>query len=86
MAAKAGKVQYTGRAFEQDASQAMGGNIDRALVELITNADDAYGTSDGEINVEVVRAGGEPTRVIVRDLAKGLAPDQLEYNRRRRGR
>ncbi len=78
MAAKAGKVEYTGRAFEQDASQAMGGNIDRALVELITNADDAYGTSDGEINVEVVRAGGEPTRVIVRDLAKGLAPDQLE--------
>ena len=65
MAVKAGKVQYTGRAFEQDASQAMGGDIVRALVELITNADDAYGANDGEINVEVLRTDGEPTRLII---------------------
>ncbi len=78
MAIKKGKVEYTGRAFEQDASQAMGGDIVRALVELITNADDAYGANGDEIKVEVVRSEGEPTRVIVRDQAKGLAPDRLE--------
>lgn len=78
MTAREGKVEYTGRAFEQDANQAMDGDIIRALVELITNADDAYGPSDGEIRVEVVRSDGEPTRVRVRDRAKGLEPNRLQ--------
>ncbi len=78
MTAREGKVEYTGRAFEQDATQAMGGDIVRALVELITNADDAYGPNEGEIRVEVIRDEGEPIRVLVRDRAKGLDPDRLQ--------
>ena len=46
-APRSGVIQYTGRAFEQDADQAMGGDIVKALVELITNADDAYGPNTG---------------------------------------
>jgi hypothetical protein len=73
-----GRVTYTGRAFEQDASLAMGGDIVRALVELVTNADDAYGSSDGDIHIDVVRSDDSHTTVTVRDLAKGLSPEQLE--------
>lgn len=78
MTTATGKVIYTGRAFEQDASQAMGGDIVRALVELITNADDAYGSSDGEIHIDIVRSEDSHTTVAVRDLAKGLTPEQLD--------
>jgi len=73
-----GRVVYTGRAFEQDASLAMGGDIVRALVELITNADDAYGSDEGDINIDIVRSDDGHTTVAVRDLAKGLTPEQLE--------
>ena len=78
MTAKKGRLVYTGRAFEQDATQAMGGDIVRALVELVTNSDDAYGRNEGEIIIEVDRNDDEPTRVLVRDLAKGVDADQLE--------
>ncbi len=72
-----GTVEYTGVAFEQDAEQAMAGDIIRALVELITNADDAYGARPGEITIDVVRTDNEPTQVIVRDVATGLTADEL---------
>ena len=42
MAAKSGKLVVTQRAISQDAEQAMRGDPVRALIELITNADDAY--------------------------------------------
>jgi len=48
---KEGTLVYTERAFEQDADQAMGADIVRALVELITNADDAYGSQSGPIDI-----------------------------------
>ena len=72
-----GRLVYTDRAFEQDADQAMAGDIVRALIELITNADDAYGDSDGQITVDVVRQEGSPTLVAVRDVATGLSADEL---------
>jgi hypothetical protein len=36
-----GKLVYTTRGFLQDAQDAMRGDVLRALIELITNADDA---------------------------------------------
>ena len=77
MTAVAGQLQFTKRAFAQDADQAMAGDIVRALIELITNADDAYRGNDGPITIDVIRSEGNPTMVAVRDLARGLTPDQL---------
>lgn len=82
----AGRVEYGGRAFGQDAMAAMRGDIVRALVELITNADDAYG--DGQDLIEIVvrpatsNDGVDPSRmpwaVEVHDRAKGLDADGLK--------
>ena len=48
------RVTYGPRAFKQDATNAMKGDIVRGLIELITNADDAYGEAQhGKIRVEV---------------------------------
>jgi len=78
MTTNQGKITYTGRAFAQDAELAMSGDIVRALVELITNADDAYGQADGDVVVEITRNEGEPVAVSVRDNAKGLTLEELE--------
>lgn len=78
MTTTTGRLIYTDRAFEQDADQAMAGDIVRALIELITNADDAYGVSDGQITVDVVRQEGSPTLVAVHDVATGLSADELD--------
>lgn len=71
-----GQLKYTERAFAQDADLAMGSDIVRALIELITNADDAYGASTGEIIVTVDTRGDHPL-VRVADTARGLSPQQL---------
>ena len=52
MKPETGRVSYGGRAFHQDASEAMRGDIVRALIETITNADDAYGEKSGKIRIE----------------------------------
>lgn len=46
---KEGTVQYSGRAFHQDATDAMRGDIVRGLIELITNSDDAYAALDDNV-------------------------------------
>ena len=53
-----GKLVYTTRGFLQDAQDAMRGDILRALIELITNADDAYNGKGGEIFIQVMQAEG----------------------------
>jgi hypothetical protein len=66
-------VSYTPRAFKQDASNAMKGDIVRGLIELITNCDDAYGDdAQGKIRIEVEHRRTAPWRVVVRDRAKGM--------------
>jgi hypothetical protein len=79
---KTGKIQYLGRAFVQDANQAMKSDIVRGLIELITNADDAYASmpdvTRGKILVEVEHRRGQPWRVIVRDRATGMTAGMLE--------
>jgi hypothetical protein len=42
MTTETGKIKYEARAFQQDAQLAMSGDPLKALIELITNADDAY--------------------------------------------
>lgn len=76
------RVVYTGQGFEQDAGQAMGSDVVRGLIELITNADDAYGKSTGEIRVEVVRpkSSKDTTVISVRDNAIGLPTEAMERN------
>ena len=44
MSKRQGRLIYTHRGFQQDAEEAMKGDVIRALIELITNADDAYDT------------------------------------------
>lgn len=62
----------------------MKGSVIRALIELITNCDDAYSRSrkSGPISIEVHRFPGtdEPTQIAVRDRATGLNRGEMEKN------
>ncbi len=72
------RVIYGSRAFNQDAQAAMKSDIVRALIELITNADDAYGqTASGKIRVEVEHRRKTPWKVVVRDRACGMRMDKM---------
>ena len=80
--ARNGKLEYGARAFQQDAQNAMRGDVVRALIELITNADDAYGDAEGQIFVRVsptkeldlpdLDSEAFPLAVLVQDAAGGL--------------
>jgi len=74
-------VEYTGRAFNQDAQEAMSGDIVRGLIELITNADDAYAegavSEVGKISISVDRSRGADWSVVVRDRAIGMSATEL---------
>ena len=76
---RSGNLTYLGRAFSQDAWAAMGGDVVRGLIELITNCDDAYGKANGDIEILVDRPDDSDSAVLlsVRDKAKGLTPDQM---------
>lgn len=71
---RSGRLEYRARAFEQDADMAIRGDVVRALIELITNADDAYGDMAGPIRVTIERTGDPdlPIRILVQDAARGL--------------
>lgn len=76
-----GTIIYTGRAFHQDASEAMRGDIVRGLIELITNSDDAYVSNGpnatGKIAIEVEHRRAQPWKVVVRDRAKGMRANEM---------
>lgn len=72
------RVEYGGRAFSQDANAAMKGNIVRGLIELITNADDAYGPGvNGKIRIEVEHRRRSPWMVSVKDRAVGMRKEKM---------
>lgn len=75
---RSGKIIYSDFAFKTDAKEAMRGKIDRALVELITNADDAYGDVAGPIEVRIDSAI-EPFTFIatVTDRAIGISAGDM---------
>jgi hypothetical protein len=55
----------------------MGGDIVRALIETITNSDDAYATRPGKIKIEIEHSRG-PWRVVTRDRATGMSASRME--------
>lgn len=78
---ESGSIDYTERAFAQDSEQAIRGDVVRALIELITNADDAYKERSGDIQIRVRRgADALPLVVEVRDAATGLGAEELKYH------
>jgi hypothetical protein len=84
MAVKKGFIKYASAGFEQDSGQAMKNDVLRALIELITNCDDAYARAkkSGRIEVVVRRSTkkGDPIVLTVRDRATGLDPQGMEDN------
>jgi hypothetical protein len=83
MPRRSGTREYTERANRQDAGDALRGDIVRGLVEIITNADDAYVRSDRDgpitVTVEHLSDAEEFTaRVRVADSATGLTADEME--------
>ena len=80
MSKRQGQLKYTQRGFQQDAEAAMKGDVMRALIELITNVDDAYdGKGDGQIEI-VFNKSADPYKgvFIVRDKAGGLNGTRME--------
>lgn len=74
-----GQLVYTTRGFLQDAQDAMRGDVLRALIELITNADDAYNGKGGEIHLDVREAQAPFEWIIsIHDKAGGLSADGLK--------
>lgn len=76
---KSGELQYTARAFKQDSEDAMKGDVIRALIELVTNADDAYNSKGGVIKIRL-RKSIKPFQAVisVHDEATGLDAQGLE--------
>lgn len=76
----AGTIAYGPRAAMQDSSLAMGRDVLRALVEMVTNAADSYARLerrgvdiDGVIEILAERLrSGDYNRIIVRDHAEGM--------------
>jgi hypothetical protein len=76
---KSGDLQYTARAFKQDSEDAMKGDVVRALIELITNADDAYNSKGGTIHIKLHKSEKPFQAMIsVHDRATGLDANELE--------
>ncbi|CAB4773219.1 unannotated protein [freshwater metagenome] len=74
-----GELVYTTRGFLQDAQDAMGVDIMRGLIELITNADDAYNGAGGPIIIQI-REATDPFKWLlsIHDKAGGLDADGLK--------
>jgi len=88
MVTETGKIEYTGRAFVDDAGLAMSGDPVKALIELITNADDAYerrdsspsssSTKHSSIIVSYSKGKKEETFLSVTDQALGLDLENMK--------
>jgi hypothetical protein len=83
------RVRVHDRHLSIQAQQAIGGDIVRALVELITNSDDSYrrladagvrrtGPADGRIEVEMERRR-DGTTLRVRDYAEGMTLQHMHH-------
>ena len=76
-----GELTATKRSYQQDAENAMGSDPIRAIVELVTNADDAYdGISTnrkGKIRIDWERGRKKPTILRVSDRARGMTKKEV---------
>jgi len=71
------RLEYTERAYRQDAEQAMKNNAYLALIELMTNSDDDMGARPGKITVHVQGKRGKPWRFTVTDDANGIPHTEI---------
>ncbi len=78
------KLQYADRVAIQQADQAIRKDVMRALVEIITNANDSYsrleqagGVSSGEMIIEVMRKHRNSV-IRVRDFAEGMTDRRMD--------
>lgn len=70
-------LRATKRSVSQDAEAALKNDPIRALIELITNSDDAYQDRSGKITIKVER--GSPTwKFSVLDRARGMTEQEME--------
>ena len=80
--AERGRVPYTARALKQDAQEALGNDLIRGLIELVTNSDDSYATIGskgvGKIWIGVDHSySGQTHEVVVRDRAAGMTRKEM---------
>ncbi len=77
-----GELIATTRSYQQDAENAMGSDPIRAIVELVTNADDSYedvsNNRKGKIRVEWEPRRKSPTILRVRDRARGMTNAEMK--------
>jgi hypothetical protein len=73
------RLEYGQRAFADDANTAMKGELIRGLIELITNADDAYDGNPGDIHISLRKTTDPefPVCAAVSDKAVGLTTDEM---------
>jgi hypothetical protein len=78
------KLQYADRVAIQQADQAIRKDVMRALVEIITNANDSYsrleqagGVSNGEMIIEIQRKH-KNSLIRVRDFAEGMTDKRMD--------
>ena len=74
----------TRESYRQDAHLAMGGKVENAAIELLTNADDSYEVlegkgqpSEGRIRIEIERRKKTASIVRVADRAEGMSRDEM---------
>ncbi|HUF10161.1 MAG TPA: hypothetical protein VMO47_12615 [Rhodothermales bacterium] len=79
-------IEADRRTIVQNAKLAIRDVFD-AIVELVTNADDAYQRLDatGRIEIEVERRRGSPSLLKVRDFAAGMTAEMMEQRLSRLG-
>jgi hypothetical protein len=78
------KLQYADRVAIQQADQAIRKDVMRALVEIITNANDSYSrledsgvSPSGEMVIDVLRKHSN-SKIIVRDFAEGMTDSRMD--------
>jgi histidine kinase/DNA gyrase B/HSP90-like ATPase len=79
-AVREGRYTYTRRAFGQDSAEALGRDLVRGIIELVTNSDDAYARLGirGKVWIGVEHTRGRDTYpLIVRDRAGGMRLDEM---------
>src|ERR1035437_416961 len=76
-----GNVQLTERGFREQAQAAMRGDVMRALVELVTNSDDALRRAKRDGNIRIAAEHSRNTlynRIVVIDDGPGISHAQMQ--------
>ena len=74
-----GELRLSVRGFREDIELAMGSDVRRAIIELVTNSEDSYIRlgAPGEIVIEVEHRRSKPRLIEVRDDAEGMTLEDI---------